>query len=837
MSRSRSVRNGLLVAVLSASLTLPMAPTAQAVPHSAAAGAGSGTGALPAATATWPGSGAVGASGWSGWSGGSIGASGTGVGSSGLSARGSLDEVRRIAQAPATTGRPAPAPAPGSDDLPRSRPGELLGELPGTGGSGLEFGATGLHSRPSAAALRGSAFRAGRAGVPCTADAVTDLTPRGLADFLTQPDVTADGCLRALIWSWDPRLAPVMSDAHIQAVADRITAVAPQHDGTDKAHLSELWTYLHAAVHHDFSRPEIDLTDEATLTSLRDAISVYADSAHTFDPTRNNAFILREALVVGSAPGLRQHQLPLIKKVLATMAPDARTATDPAWGGAALGALTVNYLGVNPGNQDTAFRAAVAADPSYRAAFRAFSGYAHLKGTPNAWVARDALSEYGRFGQIDGIKDAVVTDLGHLLDATDAAFGDYRAPWAVVAAWLNYYGMCERDNVCAPQIEDRLFPRTYRYDSGAIQVRTALPRAEVDRLYYAGKQVKAQFFRVLGTTRPLPDDQNSTLTVHVYANKADYELFHPLLTGLPTDNGGIYVEGSATLYTFQRTAQDTPLTLEELFRHEYVHYLNGRWAVPGTYGDGNWYDGDRTTAMDEGTAEFFDGATRDDGIEVRRSLVRGIVQDTAGGRPRMTVAQMLHATYDGDGFRFYDYAGTFFEFLWAEHPSLIRLMYRHLRANDPARFDAWRADIGADVALQRQYDAFLDRNIAHVAELYQPDTAFVPNASLRYANAGGVAAAFAEATRLAPSCRRTGDQDDLPRFVCAGRITADLSDSRSADQVFKDMSETVDRTLLDRTARAASNFTDMNCFFGPVEVWPGGESGSAHYTCEGPLRQ
>ncbi|OKI06282.1 peptidase M9 [Streptomyces sp. CB02923] len=714
----------------------------------------------------------------------------------------------------------ADAPEPAARDLP---PGNGLvprGHVPGD----LVRGPSGATGRPGTAA-------------PCTLDALTRLAPEALADFLTDPAVTAEGCLRGLIWTWDARLAPVMSRAHVQTVSRRIGALAPGHDGTDATHLYELFTYLHAVAYHDFSRDEIDVTDPATVGAMRAAVAAYGTAPRTFEPTRHNAETLREALTTASAPGLRQHQLPLVKRVLGTMGPGTPTATDPTWGGAALAALTVNYLGVYPGNNDTAFRAAVTADASYRAAFRAFSGHTHLKGTPNAWAVRDALGEYGRFGQIDALKPAVVDDLGTLLTVAESNFGRRSAPWAGVAGWLNYYGVCARHNICVQQIENEIFPHTYAYDRGAIEVRTALDRTTVDQLYYASKKVRAQFFRVLGTDRPLTGDNNATLHIHLYASRAEYEIMHPLLTGMGTDNGGVYIENGATFYTYQRRVpQDSSLTLEELFRHEYTHYLNGRWAVPGSFGEAPWYTGDLTTAMDEGTAEFFAGGTRDDGVRVRKSLVEGVIADTAGGGPRMSVDRLLHATYSGDGFRFYHYAGTFFEFLWQRRPSLIREMYGYQRADDPKGFDAWRSRLGTDGALQRAYDAFLDARIAEVADLYVPSTTFTPNPSLRFAEASEVRAALAAATSLTPACTGSGETGGRGRFTCTGRITANLSDARDADRVFADMSETVDHFLLDRAGAAANNLADMDCFFGAVDVWSDGRAGSASYSCEGPLR-
>ncbi|WCD89228.1 Microbial collagenase [Streptomyces xanthophaeus] len=750
--------------------------------------------------------------------------------SSGAPAANPFDEVDRLANPADNTPAPAPAPGAGKAAAPAAS-----GQVPGA--AEAVASAADRRSEKYGTAQAAPTARSLAAAVPCTLDGITGLGPEQFADFLADPAVTADGCLRDLIWTWDARLTPVMSDAHVQAVSRRISALAAAHDGRNSSHLEEMFTYLHAVAYHDYSRGEIDVTDAPTVNAMRQAVADFGGAARTFDVTPSNARTLREALYAASAPGLRQHQLGLIKKVLATMDP-AHPATnlDAGWAGAALAALSVNYLGVYPGNQDAAFHAAVAADPSYRAAFKAFASYGHLKGTGNAWVARDALSEYGRFGQVAGLRDQTVADLGALLEPVRVTFGDGSQPWAKIVTWLNFYEACKPYGVCKEDIEKRIFPHTYTYDNGAIKVRTGLDRATVDQLYYASKQVKAQYHRVLGTDQPLAGDPNATLNIVLYGSRADYENYHPILTGYDTNNGGIYIENGATFYTYQRRVpQDSSLTLEELFRHEYTHYLNGRYAVPGFFGEGPWYEGDRTTAMDEGTAEFFDGATRDNGIAVRKSLVKSIISDTAGGGPRMSVEQLLNATYEGDGFRFYSYAGTFFEYLWAEQPSKLREMYTHLRNNDVAAYDAWRHRMGADTYLQRGYDRFLDAQIAKVDQLYVPNTTFTPVDQLRDSALASVKSSFATATYNTPDCVENGEPGKR-RFTCTGRITANLKNWRSDDQNFKDMSETVDYFILDRAGAASNNLADMNCSFGPLEIWTNKVAGSSSYSCEGPLR-
>ncbi|MET7621742.1 collagenase [Streptomyces sp. NPDC005408] len=55
-----------------------------------------------------------------------------------------------------------------------------------------------------------------------------------------------------------------------------------------------------------------------------------------------------------------------------------------------------------------------------------------------------------------------------------------------------------------------------------------------------------EFDRVLATNEPLAGDTNTTLHTVLYASRADYETYHPILTGLSTDNGGICIEKGAT---------------------------------------------------------------------------------------------------------------------------------------------------------------------------------------------------------------------------------------------------------------------------------------------------
>ncbi|MFJ9949445.1 collagenase [Kitasatospora sp. NPDC091207] len=782
MPTSRTVRNTLLSAALATALAVPLLQSAQAV------------GAAPAVT------------------------------------------VRELTTGAART--PAQAPGQAADQVAhQGAPGgaTTVGPQGAPGATALQPTTGTPESDPAEATLAAVTAQA----TPCPSEVFTSLTPAQLADFLTDRSHSYQDCLRPLLTSWNVQTAKVMTPAHVQAVAARISQLSSRFDSANNLNQQELWYYLHIAVYFDFSYDEINLGDAGTVAAIDRAIRDYTANPRVFDPTTTNGSTMGELLQTSSAPGLRLARIPLVKQVVRTFAPGSTVIGDAGWNWAVQGALQINFQGISNVGEDPQglFRAAVAADADYREAFRAYAGYTHLKGTYSEWAASDAMLEYGRFAQIDALKAEVKSRIGAQLQLTEATFGRMSKPWANLVGPVNDLGLCAQYGVCRADIEKALFPNTFSYDNGALVVRTALDRATADQLYYATKQVKAQFFRVLGTDQPIAGDDHPVLTVQLYDTKSHYQAFQPTLFGIgDVNNGGMFLEERSTFYTYQRTTEESYFSLEELFRHEYTHYLNARWAIPENGYTSRW-PSDATFAMNEGTAEYFAGSTRDGGVKARKYMVRQVGWDDEAGTPRLTVDQVLHATWASQGFRAYPYAATFFNLLGEKHPDQLAEMYRLLRADDKAGYDAWRDRLGRDAALQREYNAYLDAEIPLADSLYVPVTKYAANSSLRYAWASEVQSAFAAATQNAPVCKDNGDWNNKMRFSCSGRITANLTNAADAGRVRADMAATVDTYLLGRGGAAANNLADMNCWFGKVDVWPTGQAGTADYNCEGPLRR
>ncbi|MFF2954143.1 collagenase [Kitasatospora sp. NPDC057965] len=749
-----------------------------------------------------------------------------------------------VASTPSTFGETAPAPA--------HHPAGPAGEVAhGTASAGLPGpqGAPENANRQSTAtagqpvadpdgATTPTAPATLTAAAGCDLAAFSALSPTALADFLSDPAHGYDECLYPLLSSWRPELAKVLTQDHVRTVADRITSLAPDFDSANTHNPRGLWYFLHVAVYFDFSHKELDFGDDTTKAAIKSATAAYLANPHVFEPTEHAGNAMGEVFQANSGPGLRPGLLPLGERVMRQYATaDSPYIGNRGWNWALQAALTINFQGINNVVEDKGrFQEAVADNPSYRQAIRAFAGYGHLKGTGTEWAARDAMLEFARLGSIPALLPEVKAEAGAVLTATRDNFGRLSPAWANAAIPVNDFGLCQAYDACRADLMRQFFPNTYSYDNGTLVVRTALDKATADQLYYATKQVKAQFFRTIGTDQPLADDTHPTLTVQLYDTKSNYQLLQNLLFGVgDVENGGMFIEEHSTFYTYQRLGTESYFSLEELFRHEYTHYLNARWAIPESGYTERW-PADTTFAMNEGTAEYFAGATAKDGVKARKWMLTEIGWEKRDGKPRMTVDQILHATRDV-GFRVYPYAAVFFNLLGEKHPEQLAEMYRLLRADDLDGYNAWRDRLGRDAGLQREYDDYLDTEVPRAGDLYVPATDFTPNGRLRFAYAYEVQDAFARATQNTPVCKDNADWNNTVRFTCTGRITTTLNNTVDAGRIRESMADTVDYYLLTRAGEAANNLADMNCWFGKVEVWPTGQAGSADYTCEGPLRR
>ena len=317
--------------------------------------------------------------------------------------------------------------------------------------------------------------------------------------------------------------------------------------------------------------------------------------------------------------------------------------------------------------------------------------------------------------------------------------------------------------------------------------------------------------------------------------------------GLDTNNGGIYIEQDATFYTYQRTRDESIFTLEELFRHEYVHYLANRFLHPGLWGQTNIYQDCRLTWLDEGLAEFLAGSTSAQGVLVRQSMVSGIANDET----RLDTKQIFQSCYS-DGFKFYRYASLFFNFMHQQRRTSLLALLDEVGNGNTAGYDALIESWAADSQIAFEYDAFLDEQVALIEQLVNPITSFLWPVSSTSDNAAEIENALQRIDDdLYLDCQLVATELN-PRFGCTGSLSvpAPFSDDRGVSNEYLN-------TRLDRLINAAiddgalSNFEAMTCYFtnnlfdanhsfsSPFSALSGESSDSlpdADLYCEGPLR-
>lgn len=344
------------------------------------------------------------------------------------------------------------------------------------------------------------------------------------------------------------------------------------------------------------------------------------------------------------------------------------------------------------------------------------------------WLIDSAVYIVGYDGRFDSSPAFALVTL-------TAAIGKYgSSPWIFPSAQAaeiihTFYNDTDSNGRTRnwPQIQGEIrsyyTPVQRDFDGGLFHtdVGTQLDATKIKTLIWAHKETKAQFFRALRNDVPVDSShhEDDSLTIIVYNNPDDYRM-NRFAYELATNNGGIYIESLGTFFTYERTPQQSIYSLEELFRHEGVHYLQGRYEEPGYFGDSPLYDNDRLTWIDEGSAEFFAGSTRTDGVKIR--LIKA--QLIAGYAPSTwySISDVVHATYSS-GFTFYDYANAFVAYLYQNHWDNYLSMLDRIAANDGTGFSNIAAADAADPAMNSAYRNFLQYLADNANTFPAPSTA------------------------------------------------------------------------------------------------------------------
>jgi microbial collagenase len=534
----------------------------------------------------------------------------------------------------------------------------------------------------------------------CNAAYMAGLSGAAFVDFIVQADYD---CLRPLFF-FNEDTAAVVSEANVQLMVDDIFASTADVVVNAKR-ITQALTFLHVAFYQDYYAEAVAYSSTVRNAAINALLGVAADP-HFVDPTETMAAMRSEWVVAldnmdGNLAGLGTYQTLL-----------ARFNGDPALATGYNERLTVYYI-LNA----LAWRIEDSADLGINSPW--------YNAIPNGIVNQIAAIavDTAHIAAAEYLVNNAIWTLGHFSyckpgtyalahAAVTTSYQDFASPappwvWSYVVL-RDFFGATQSGgavlDTATIEADTRAYvlPTAKSYDLGRLEILTNMGDAETDALYDSLQVLESQFFRLSGRLLPVNGDPNAQAGVVVFGSDTDYDTFTTMLFGVENIPGGTYDEASGLCLTYRRGAGD-PWTTEDGVRHEYTHYLDARYNVPGTWGAENVVHGDaRLHWYTEGLAEFLSGSTRLHGVlprEVDASFAADATRD-------FSIAELIRFTAV-DTFEAYPYLALFFNFLYSEQPKTLTTLMGMVQSGNAHAVASFAETLANDADLQLAFAAYL----------------------------------------------------------------------------------------------------------------------------------
>ena len=637
---------------------------------------------------------------------------------------------------------------------------------------------------------------------------------------------------------------------NVYHVLDEIQTLAGSYNGVNDAGMGQLIYFVRSYLYWTWTEEELRFSGESDplYQKIIETFRLVANRTALFtskDPS--NAPVLEQFLIAidfqqplegGGNLTYRGQFLDAVVNMLGEISADKIFAIeDKDTRKAFLGAYSrLNFYlfrgSFVPGQSDAGLEAAINNNPQFYVELeRILKDEALLNNSESSFFICDLAGELGRLASMLSQRDKVAElaqEIIKLLPENSVAWLSLLDKYTN-SAEVDQLGTYNLDEV-KENIYNMLFPYTYEFDGGALVMKTGLPIETAMHQYHAAKMVQAQFFRMSQTTEPVPGDENETLIMQVYSTLSDYKNYQTFLTGIGTNNGGMYIEGDGIFYTYERTPEESTYTLEELFRHEYVHYLQGRYIFQGLWGS-EFFAGNRLTWFEEGQAECCTWSSRENGMLVRGNIIGGLVSDQGD---YMTLDEVMHSTM-ANGFHFYKYACVLMYYFLEHEPEKLNLLIDAGKAYDIEAFDSLVKKMSGDATMQNNYNKFLDGLIAKykAGELSDPSTSWVKENRLTCNNQQEFIETFQNTTGLEVLSDELIQESAYPRIALTVELTSQPGIERiAAANEFNDQLDNALTQLNDVTD--INNFLYTNAYYGKLVT-----DGSVYTTTavfDGPFR-
>ncbi|UII35013.1 collagenase [Fulvivirga ulvae] len=646
---------------------------------------------------------------------------------------------------------------------------------------------------------------------------------------------TTSECFNAL-FTIDTYYAPsTFSNNNIYAVASQVYNQSVNYDGTKSSGMYGLLYYLHAASYQDFYNDRVNM-NTSSINRLILAGESLTNNPNLWKYTADALDILDEYLIILDFPGLRHKAsvLSVVKRVFYDLAiantwKQVPVALHRSYARAYNRVFFLMFRGM----QDDAYIQAVNGDNTLFSRLYSVANNTELKNNEEfAFMVGNAVLEMSRSAQ----SPLLIDDVEYYLAQIAINNNRLSPSWLKAVEAINKYGNCAAYSLCENiddlriELENMLFPNLYKFDDGKMVVKTPLIEEEVQELYHAAKQTQSQFYRMIQTSEPVAGDINDTLTMVVFGSKKDYEDYATYLYGIPTNNGGMYIERGATFYTWDRTVGvESSLSLEALFRHEYVHYLQGRYLIQGYWAENPIYNNSRMVWYEEGMAEFFAGSTDTEGIKLLASNVN-VVKNSNGSWP--SLSDVFNSSYTSGNFNHYYYGNMVWYNLYLNDFDKLKTFFDLTRNDDISGFDNLVNNLRSSGG--NQFNTFLSSVANDEVTGWEPETNWLDDDYLAIGQINDIKNEF---TTLTGNNQVTVSIDASAlnrRFRVTGSISGQQNASNN-EQAAKQINQALDELLNTiRSNQLLNNFTYSIGHFENLSYGAG--IPTADFIITGPLR-
>ncbi|MDQ1830005.1 M9 family metallopeptidase [Massilia scottii] len=424
-------------------------------------------------------------------------------------------------------------------------------------------------------------------------DTLTTYNGAALADYLVaMPDYE---CTYPLFSLTPAQAAKAYSAANLNAVATRFAREASTYNASSRA-LVNLALYLRAGYY--LGSGGVIATPSAAFTaSLRAPIKNLVEGTVLYKSNPVGGSTASEIIKLITNTHDEAYFVPSMKKLVQrfTNTPGNPNAADALKQYDAAGGMTSALTVLFYAHSRPDALPLLQSDTSYPIALNNFvvQNKAALLGTSTAYMLTDAANEAFRFMQHAAQKATVKTMVQTTL-ASSSMTGADSALWLAAASAVKYYdnANCTQYGTCG--YEQKLADTVLKIShtcSPTLRIRAQeMTTAQLQSSCAILQKEEGYFHDMLLTQRtPVAGDKNTSLELVIFNDYANYGKYASVIYDIPTNNGGMYLEGNPESSTNQARfiAHEASWLLPTFavwnLEHEYVHYLDGRFNMKGDF--------------------------------------------------------------------------------------------------------------------------------------------------------------------------------------------------------------------------------------------------------------